>query len=1294
MLRSLRLLASIMLVLTMLTVILPARLTQAADTTLMTEEEAIALLKEYNIVRGDPSGAINVNDKLTRAQAAAVFVRVLNMENLATLLPDVVPFTDARGHWAAGEIAMVERLGLMRGDGNGLFRPDDDITYVEVLTVLLRMVDQEPSGPWNPAAIIVMANRLGIAPPQVADLKVPAIRGKIFWSLAVTSSNIPVDESGTLLQKHLDATPPSLVLEKTTLTTPDDAIVIRGITEGASKVLVNDRPAQLDPKSGSFSYQAQVPVGQSTLVVKALDWAGNQTTASVSVNRQGVISRLRVTGPATVLARTSTKLTVEVKDSRGNDLPRDEVKVAMTGDVATFNLDTGTLTTGSKTGRGTLTLSAGSLRSTYTFDVLGPSASATRVMISSINSNRAPAVDQEVTVTVQVQDSDGRLVADDYGRTISLRSQGLAGITITSVKPVTEKGIATFKLKGARTGTASLEASSTGLDSDIKTIEILSSVRIALSSTVSAMKPDGTTTTIIRATLMDQNGRAMNNSTNQDIQIQLEATGTDGELIDDYIVIPRGRSNSSGSDGSYRAGIMAGTVVIRGTYLSSHDYSIQTLDLPVTIPLAGVKLQVTASSSSAEPGAQVTLTLKVLNSSNSVVNTGSYAFQIRISTSNNDPLVNGLPDGAELSFTNSIYTPVDDGRADTDPLNNEYSVVGRTINGTAQMTLKYNRSGSVTVTPVVKPSTYEGYHPSESFGPASASSNLTVVPVTVTFAGSPTKVLLTADSDLATDAAAAAVTSAKQIKVRAKVVDASGAVVPGYNQTVSLTRLSEGNGISSIVGISKKAAVNGVAEFTIQMSGTEGFDRYRASVGSLVSSDMTVALHKSKPEAPHIVAVRGIKEGDLSPETGYVGPEADYMDIQLLPQAAYLDDEPTNWVVAKVYKQGQSREFFRSEPINLDSPVPTIRIPKSLLSVGESKYEVVVNNGAGDSIRSPTLDDTSKAMNAVYYSGYRLTSATYDATLGKLTLSGSGLVSNGLVDTSKIRVTKGDSTIYLGGDQVTVQSVSSSSIVLLLGDMAASIDPDVFYGTVTVVAETGWFASSNGSQIAQPQTVGVTPMATITYASVDAANKYLYLYGDGLRQGTLTPGLLSIHGIDDSVTLNTANDKIKSTTDSLITLTLSSSTLEAIMLLQGPLHVTAEAGWLKTSTGKVGAIAGSGHQVYLQAKVMSGSYDPETNTLTLRGNGFLDATLNPAKLSIRRTTGSGTWTPATTAPVLGEAEDTIAITFSEADAAAFETQFLGKNIYVNTQEGWLVDDLNREALTVPSNSVLFQVPSN
>jgi hypothetical protein len=646
----LRKLVALLSVLMVLAATLPAGTHKAeAATGTLTEMEAVQLLQYYSIVRGSPGGQLDLDQPITRAQAATVFVRTMGFEELAQTLKTSVPFTDATGHWAAGEIAMAERLGLMRGDGNGTFRPESQITYAEMLTVLLRIVKQEPTGAWNPTVIYSTADTLGFAPRGVLPTS-PAVRGKIFWSLASAITQVPLPTGETVLQKYLDHTPPTLSLDRSQVTNADATVTINGTTRDAVKVLVEGKEANLDAFTGKFTYTATLAVGSNSFTVKAVDYAGNEATAEFTASRQAPIASLDITGSNIVKIGSSTKLTVVAKDSRGNTVSLDGVEASLTGDVATFDLRTTTLTALNKTGRGTLTLSAGTVRKSFVFDVTSLSDKAARLIFSSVNDGRAPALNKDATVKVQVVDANGRLVSDDYFRNVRLTSTGLSGITISPATATTEAGVATFIISGRTQGVATLVATSTDLEQATTDVQFLTSPRIILTATPSTLKPDGNAATRIQAYLQDDEGKPVVNNTASDIRITLSAKDGDGYLTDQYVTIKRSTSNSSGDDAYFKAGVLAGKAIISGDITSGQAYAIATLPITLTGTPEPVKLAVKQTSGYLTPNATPTdVTIQVLDSRNAPVTWGSFAFKLKVTTSNGEAVTNGLPAGVTLT---------------------------------------------------------------------------------------------------------------------------------------------------------------------------------------------------------------------------------------------------------------------------------------------------------------------------------------------------------------------------------------------------------------------------------------------------------------------------------------------------------------------------------------------------------------------------------------------------------------------------------------------------------------------
>lgn len=147
-------------------------------------EEAAKILGALEIMVGDyESGSFRPNDTLRRSEFAKIAVTALGLGNVAagsdtpTKFPDVVS-----NHWANGFINVAVNQGLVIGDENGNFRPDDTISFVEAITVLVRMLGYEPAaetkGSW-PTGYLVTASEIGVTKGISSSADTAVIRGII-----------------------------------------------------------------------------------------------------------------------------------------------------------------------------------------------------------------------------------------------------------------------------------------------------------------------------------------------------------------------------------------------------------------------------------------------------------------------------------------------------------------------------------------------------------------------------------------------------------------------------------------------------------------------------------------------------------------------------------------------------------------------------------------------------------------------------------------------------------------------------------------------------------------------------------------------------------------------------------------------------------------------------------------------------------------------------------------------------------------------------------------------------------
>lgn len=123
-----------------ITTVAPVFAATPADVAGTDFESAVGNLAALNIVSGDKeTGNFRPNDNITRAEFARIACSMLGMEAAAALAKGPTKFKDvAASHWASGYINVAAEKGIIKGYPGGLFKPDENVTYAEAITVLVR----------------------------------------------------------------------------------------------------------------------------------------------------------------------------------------------------------------------------------------------------------------------------------------------------------------------------------------------------------------------------------------------------------------------------------------------------------------------------------------------------------------------------------------------------------------------------------------------------------------------------------------------------------------------------------------------------------------------------------------------------------------------------------------------------------------------------------------------------------------------------------------------------------------------------------------------------------------------------------------------------------------------------------------------------------------------------------------------------------------------------------------------------------------------------------------------------
>ncbi len=146
-------------------------------------EEAIETLGALNIMIGDDDGQFRPEATIRRSEFAKVAVEAMGLGNVAsasnhkTKYPDVV-----ENHWANGYINVATDQGIVIGDDQANFRPDDSISYAEAMTILVRIIGHEPSALSKggfPTGYMVVGSQNGISKNAAAGANEKVKRGMI-----------------------------------------------------------------------------------------------------------------------------------------------------------------------------------------------------------------------------------------------------------------------------------------------------------------------------------------------------------------------------------------------------------------------------------------------------------------------------------------------------------------------------------------------------------------------------------------------------------------------------------------------------------------------------------------------------------------------------------------------------------------------------------------------------------------------------------------------------------------------------------------------------------------------------------------------------------------------------------------------------------------------------------------------------------------------------------------------------------------------------------------------------------
>ncbi|WP_457427387.1 Ig-like domain-containing protein, partial [Roseateles sp. P5_E7] len=304
-----------------------------------------------------------------------------------------------------------------------------------------------------------------------------------------------------------------------------------------------------------------------------------------------------------------------------------------------------------------------------------------------------------------------------------------------------------------------------------------------------------------------------------------------------------------------------------------------------------------------------------------------------------------------------------------------------------------------------------------------------------------------------------------------------------------------------------------------------------------------------------------------------------------------------------------------------------------------------------------------------------ITSATYDAATGVLSVTGTGLVASDTIDVSKLAITGEGGAYTLTSANVAASSATAFSVTLNAADKqavngilnrngTAAVDTTTF----NLSANTSWNTSvASTSDNTNAITVSNVSAPTITSASYDGSTHVLTVTGTNLVKSIgatndITANKLTITGQGGVTRTLSTTSNVEITGPTSFSVTLAGADIAAVDQLLNKngasslggttFNLAAADDWNSVITGgNIADLTGNGITVSNAAPIInSASYDAATGVLSVSAANIVGGdTIDVSKLSV---TGQGGSYTLTSASVTASSATAFSVILNGADKRA------------------------------------------
>jgi len=303
----------------------------AADNSLDAQAKFDAL-KEAGVFDGYADGSAGLDKEMTRAEYAAVLVRMLG------LTPDssTSSYNDVANHWAQeqGYVQAVTKAGIMEGPADGQFDPDGKVTVEQLATIMVRALNLQVEADatvegevsdWA-TGYVAAAVEAGLI-PNSNDFTVPAKRDQLVSSTYI-ANEIKPSVNGKIGIAELKATGASKLTVKFNGAVNADKVELEVKRNGVA--VDGEFTVADDKRSADIELESKIVEGEYSVVLSGVDNLDSEKATATVKTENEKVSKIDFVTASDVLPRAEkTRVEFKVMNQYGEDakIPASQLEI-------------------------------------------------------------------------------------------------------------------------------------------------------------------------------------------------------------------------------------------------------------------------------------------------------------------------------------------------------------------------------------------------------------------------------------------------------------------------------------------------------------------------------------------------------------------------------------------------------------------------------------------------------------------------------------------------------------------------------------------------------------------------------------------------------------------------------------------------------------------------------------------------------------------------------------------------------------------------------------------------------